>query len=399
MKIQHRGRRESFPLNVSGRDVAADKAKRIYLTIVGEGWDAAVERFKPGFVVRETVTVGEYLALVEEVIDVRPNTLHQYRRCLRQIVAGLNGADPDDTTRFDYVNGGVDRWRETVDRVKLATLTNTRIEKWRRGYVQNHGGDPLSDRKAKTSANTVIRNASALFSDDLRRKLEVSLENPFAEIKPFKREVRGYRSHFDAEALLMMANGELMRPQDQGETETAYIRRTEAFKALLIFAFTGLRRRELDLLEWSQVNLDRALIEIRRTRNFEPKAESSLREVHLAPDAVTVLRGFRARNPEDEFVMKGHKPKAKTGWAYYRAGKTYEFLLAWLRDYKLEDGSKPFAEVQKPLHELRKEVGAILATRFGIFAAKSILGHSNIALTAGYYADQKEAVNVGLRLG
>jgi hypothetical protein len=48
------------------------------------------------------------------------------------------------------------------------------------------------------------------------------------------------------------------------------------------------------------------------------------------------------------------------------------------------------------LHELRKEVGAIVATTHGIYAASRYLRHSDITTTARHYADQKERINVGL---
>lgn len=50
----------------------------------------------------------------------------------------------------------------------------------------------------------------------------------------------------------------------------------------------------------------------------------------------------------------------------------------------------------KPLHELRKEVGAVIATEQGIYAASKFLRHSDITTTARHYADQKARINVGL---
>ena len=389
VRIQHRGRRDVFPLGVTGKDAAAAKAKEVYLSILSEGWEAALERYKPDGKPPETITVGEYIASVEKVIDVSPNSWRNYRNSLRQIVAELQGADREDTTRFDYVNGGNERWRAVLDAVKIASLTKPKIEAWRRAYVERRGVNPDAERKARTSANTIVRNGSALFSDDLREKSSVKVENPFSGIRPFKPARRSYQSRFNAEELLRYANDEFMRPRGETENPTGYQRRGEAFKALVVFAFTGLRRKELDLLLWDQVNLSGAFIEVRRTRYFAPKAESSLRQVPLDPDAVAVLRGFRARGPEDEFVMKGGKPNTKATFAYYRAGNTFEFLVEWLRAYKQSDGSKPFEEIQKPIHEVRKEVGAILTTRHGIYAAQSILGHADITTTASYYADQK----------
>ena len=54
------------------------------------------------------------------------------------------------------------------------------------------------------------------------------------------------------------------------------------------------------------------------------------------------------------------------------------------------------SRANKPLHELRKEVGAVIATEQGIFAASRFLRHSDITTTARHYADQKARINVGL---
>jgi hypothetical protein len=50
----------------------------------------------------------------------------------------------------------------------------------------------------------------------------------------------------------------------------------------------------------------------------------------------------------------------------------------------------------KPLHELRKEIGALVATQHGIYAASRFLRHSDITTTARHYAEHKARISVGL---
>ena len=45
---------------------------------------------------------------------------------------------------------------------------------------------------------------------------------------------------------------------------------------------------------------------------------------------------------------------------------------------------------------MRKEAGAMVATRQGIYAASRFLRHSDIQVTAMHYADHKERVTVDL---
>jgi hypothetical protein len=48
------------------------------------------------------------------------------------------------------------------------------------------------------------------------------------------------------------------------------------------------------------------------------------------------------------------------------------------------------------LHELRKELGALIVTEHGIYAASRSLRHSYITTTAQHYSDQKARISVGL---
>ncbi|MEZ5300778.1 MAG: hypothetical protein R3F11_08995 [Verrucomicrobiales bacterium] len=51
---------------------------------------------------------------------------------------------------------------------------------------------------------------------------------------------------------------------------------------------------------------------------------------------------------------------------------------------------------RKPFHELRKELGAIIASEQGIYAAQRMLRHRHIGTTAAYYADRKLPITSGL---
>jgi len=67
----------------------------------------------------------------------------------------------------------------------------------------------------------------------------------------------------------------------------------------------------------------------------------------------------------------------------------FERLTIWLRKHGVA--------ARKPLHELRKELGALVTAEHGIYAASRVLRHSNVATTAAHYTDLKTrpVVNVG----
>jgi len=68
----------------------------------------------------------------------------------------------------------------------------------------------------------------------------------------------------------------------------------------------------------------------------------------------------------------------------YRSKGALDFLRGWLR--------KNGVDSIKPIHELRKEVGSIIASEEGIFAASRYLRHSDIRITSAFYADKKNRV-------
>jgi integrase len=72
----------------------------------------------------------------------------------------------------------------------------------------------------------------------------------------------------------------------------------------------------------------------------------------------------------------------------YRCTPHFEKLYVWLKAQGIT--------ARKPLHELRKELGALLASSQGIFAAQSVLRHAQISTTAAYYTDKKRRITAGL---
>jgi hypothetical protein len=63
----------------------------------------------------------------------------------------------------------------------------------------------------------------------------------------------------------------------------------------------------------------------------------------------------------------------------------FQRLYEWLRAKGVS--------ANKPLHELRKEIGALIATKHRIFAASTYLRHADITTTARHYADHKARIS------
>ena len=109
-RIQWRGRRELFNLKTSNKAAAAAKAKDIYTTLVGLGWDATLEKFKPEMARRSVSTVGDFLTELRGHWSGKPKTFEDYCRSFAIFSLKFSrsrvGAKDSTTSR---VAGRVDR--------------------------------------------------------------------------------------------------------------------------------------------------------------------------------------------------------------------------------------------------------------------------------------------------
>lgn len=395
-KIQVKGRRESFPLRTSSKAAAASKAAEIYREVLAFGWEATLAKHKPDMhKAPKPSTVGELLEAVKTTAGFRAITFTNYAQSIRQIVAGIqditdqpalneNGTFRKDRDgrivylcRTDSVSGGAEAWQAAVHAQPLSVLTPEAIQSWRIAYIAKAGDEPNAVRSARNSANSKIRNARALFSEKalqfVKDKLVLPEPLPFAGVKLEKRQSTRYISRIDASTLIAKAKTEL-----DGDP----------FKIFCFGLICGLRKREIDTLLWRQIDFDRGTIQIEATEYFHPKSEESIGAVDLDEQFVRILRGWRAQATGD-FVIESHiNPRHDKTCATYRSGHHFKTLYAWLRKQGISS--------RKPLHELRKECGAILASNLGIFAAQRVLRHAQIATTASYYADKKQRITTGL---
>ena len=91
VKIKHQGQRETFNLATPNAEAAAIVALRIFRTVKGAGWDAALTEHKPEAAPKQPkpATLGEWMNAVKQTAELRPATFTNYSQCLRQIAAEI----------------------------------------------------------------------------------------------------------------------------------------------------------------------------------------------------------------------------------------------------------------------------------------------------------------------
>jgi len=386
VRMKHDRKEAWFNLDTANQAAAAVKARDIYLSLVSVGWEATLAKYKPSPLAKADVcTVGEFLADVKVRSHLKPITVRRYAVKLRKMVADLAKVEAGEKkkakrAKYDYVNGGHKLWLQKVDGQPLDILTSDSVNEWRNKYVAKSGADPIARKSAERSAASYFRCVRALFSPDVLSLLKVKLPpvNPFAGVKVRDPGAQRYQSRVNAEWLLASAERELRQDHAQ------------VYLGLFLCLWAGLRRKEADLLLWEQIDFSEGCINVCRTLFFEPKTEESQRKIDLSDSALNVLRVFK-KDSTSAFVLNGAEPNPLATYDYYRCDCTWRDLNAWLK--------KKGVKERKAIHSLRKESGSLIASNYGIEAARQHLGHRDIRTTSSHYVDKKKRVEINIPMG
>ena len=380
VRVSHAGKQRFINLRTTNKAAAANKARDIYFYLIANGWDATNDKFKPqdDFKSKKSdCTVGDFLAEIKAKTGIKDKTLKEYAKYFRQIVAEIHGIK-GGKEKHDYVKGGRQKWLSKIESVKLSKISPEKIQKWKVAYMAKAGKDPMKQESAKATVNKIIRNAKSLFSKKVLRFVELELPRPlpFDDIEFEKEGSHRFHSEIDPELLLVMARNELSEDKP------------EQYKILLLALLAGLRRNEIDKLEWSSIDFDSEVISIKTTRYFQPKSEDSVGEVEVDLELMDILRGYYSHS-KDCFVINSEvEPNIGSDFSQYRCGKNFNALNKWLRSKGIT--------ASNPLHSLRKEFGSLINAKAGIFEASRALRHSSTQVTERHYLDSKRRVTAGL---
>lgn len=381
VRIGFRGQRHNLPLGLANQREAAKRARDAYISLISNGWEETLKVFKPTVETEAeaVVTVGVYIASASQVTTTRAISFHGYCRSLRRIVAGVKQIK--GTRKKFAPKRGAAEWQATLDATPLSEITADAVKAWKLAYVKEAGTDPAAIRRAKNTFNSTLRQAKGLFSRKVLADIPASLVPsplPLAGVDPWEKGSTRYLSKMDAEAIITSAAVEL------GSVPT----KAEPWKILLLGLCCGLRKKEIDTLTWRQVDLRAGVIHIVETEFLQPKAQDSIGEIDLDPQVVAILQGFKARASGDFVIESKTDFRAASAIMHYRCDHHFETLNRWLRGKGIT--------ARKPLHELRKEAGSLVAREKGLFAAQSFLRHASPQTTAAYYLAKKERLSTGL---
>jgi integrase len=385
VRIAHLGRREWFNTGTPNKAAAAEKARRIYLALISKGWKATLEEFKPEMQVsKDGCTVGEFLDQVKAVAGLKPVTFEIYAKKFRSLVTGVFRIE-GGKNKYDYVNGGHKEWLSQVHAIRLDRLTPERVNEWKVRELRAASINPLQLKHTSVTVNGVLRSGKSLFTGNIRKHLTLRLPSPLPFEGVTLPEVgrSRYKSEIDPALLLTAAKRELaegIQGKDQPNNP-----RPELFKIVLLALGAGLRRDEIDKLQWNQIRWQRNAIRVETTEHGGTKSADSEADVDVDPGLLEILKSYMPPPAKGSpFVIESPiepRPGAAS-YHHYRCNRLFAELVTWLHGKGIRS--------RNPLHALRKEFGSQICAQAGIFAASSALRHSSISLTRDYYIDKKQ---------
>ena len=242
---------------------------------------------------------------------------------------------------------------------------------------------PVVLRHAKNTLNSHLRKCKALLSPKFLHRLDVGegFISPLAGVGQEPRQSMRYQSQIDLDNLMAAAlhgddDRELQRlPEPQ-------------LKIFLLAGLVGLRRNEVDKLEWSSFLWGENIIRLQTTEHFQPKTEESLADVDVDADLMDLFKQFHEKAVSVFVVESPVAPRLNATYAHYRCDVVFKHLTIWLK--------KAGVPGLTPLHTLRKEFGSLMCTRYGIYAASRALRHRDIQITSQHYLDTKTRLVPGL---
>lgn len=413
VKLFRDGRQRWINLGTANKDTAAKMARDHWLKLQTLGWNAVKPR-------RETIvdpSVGDFLAAVRAEADLQPGTFEIYAKKFRRLVAGVVGVE-SGKRKHDYNGGGYDEWLARVHGVKLSRLTPEAVQRWKTRHIAAAAANPLKDRRARRTVASVLRSSKALFASKIVSKLHMELPSPLplAGVEILRVGVAQYVSRVNPLLLYQQAQRELETPDDEllraeagklgkrpkrersrkrqesDEAKASRIaraiererwQRREMFRVFCLALFVGLRRDEIDTLQWSQIDFQNHTIRIETNEFTRAKSEGSEVGVDIDPALTERLKSWM-KSSEVPFVIGGAiepRPEIST-YHHYRCDCVFKKLTAWLKTHGIED--------RNALHALRKEFGTQINRTHGLFAASAALRHSSIQLTRAVYVAKKD---------
>jgi excisionase family DNA binding protein len=301
-------------------------------------------------VVKEAQTRGEAsIALQQKVAEVFNGKFHPFRKNDSMKFSRLA-----ETYLEDYAKVKKRSWKTDKGYIEksmkpffkdasITQITPLDVEK----YIKRR----LEDGVSKTTVNRCLQILKRMFN--LAIDWGYASENPVRKVRLFseKDNLKERVLSAEEEVRLLDASPEHLKP-------------------IIIMALnTGMRRGEILGLRWLNVDFERRIIKIEKSKSGEQ------RSIEINGTLLELFRRLRTANPGSEFVFstfKTRQPFVEVGKAFRRASK-----IAGISGVRFHDLRHTFAS-------------RLIEAGVDIITVKELLGHSSVKITERYTHTRSE---------
>lgn len=342
---------------------------------------------------------------------VRAATQRELDKKVRELKDAFEkGKDLHSNSTFGF---WANRWYTDLKEPQgLAPATLTQIRSSMRPLVETFGEAEFKEIKfsdfqrfVNTYSRTPLERTGGLPS---KRTIK-SVVNTFNSIAEYAAE-SDIPAAIPFKKVAINKNASAKKRRALTEREIDRIRETEhpAQIAAMIMLFAGLRRGELVPLRWSDIDLERGLLDLRRfgfveNSQFivkqEGKTSAARRIIPLPPVLIDYLKEYRESGKVTSILVcpKGdgnmHSPSSfRTMWNSYLKALNYKYGFAEPHELTETIGRADLPMMLEPFtpHYCRHTYATLLYLQ-GVPAttAMGLLGHSSIEMTVDVYTDLK----------
>lgn len=207
---------------------------------------------------------------------------------------------------------------------------------------------------------------------------ELTMSERDAFLNAFDDE-QGFRAHFITTALASRKERKHQPPNAQSDYVTYAFERLQWSKALFTLAlYTGLRRSDLRLLKWSNVDLQQGVIRLVIRKTKRPVL------LPIVPRVRQALDTCRSRTVMSEYVLLTPEGRPYSESTIKRYFKTAKALAGIKRRFRFHDQRHTFAST-------------LASKGINSFALRDLLGHTSTRTTERYARPSTEALDAVIR--
>jgi integrase len=189
----------------------------------------------------------------------------------------------------------------------------------------------------------------------------------------------GFRAHFTTTALAKRANRKHQPPHAQSDFVTYAFARLQWSRPLFVLAlYTGLRRSDLRLLKWENVDLQAGVIRLIMRKTKRPVL------LPIVPKVRAALDNCLKRTVMSEYVLLTPNGKPYSESTIKRYFKTAKAVAGITRRFRFHDQRHSFAST-------------LASKGINSFTLRDLLGHASIVTTARYARPSAEALDAVVR--